>query len=1066
MTTTQMQNIHRLTFLQEGLLFHSEEDSSAAFYLDQVVYRLDGAVDVDILAEAWQLVGRRHPVLRTSFHWKGISELVQVVHEQATVPITELDWRDREPATQADDLEGFLRAERLAGVDLDRPPLIRLTLIRLGDREYRFVFRYHHILIDAWSGLMVLDEAFGYYDELCAGRRPQLRPVRPFHEYVSWVRGQDLAAAQAYWRDALAGLAEPTRLPIVGLARNRGPGGDEEHSTVEHRDNPEETALIPEPVLIRLRDVARDRQLTLGALLQTCWALLINRYTGSDDLVFGSTMSSRPAELAGVTETAGLFISTMPVRVRLRGRETVTEAAHRLQRDQAELRRFDFSPLAQVQQWSPLPPGTALFDTIMTVLNVPGIGALRRRDGAVRLSDGNYRYRTNYPLSLLVIPEHDTLSLRVAYDPGLVRSADVRRLLGHLGTIVAAVADDPDQYTADVPMVVGAERELLLATFGGAVAPEPDDTLAHELVERVVVQAPDRVAVRHGALETTYAELDARANQLARHLHSLGVGPEIPVGLCLPRGTEQIVTMLAVLKAGGCFLPLDPTHPPARLAGLLTEAGVRVLVTDRERRGRLPRTTGGTVGWTVLVDTHRRRIEALSTDRLPVVAAADNLAYVIYTSGSTGRPKGVMVAHRGLTNLIREQVRRFGLGPDDRVLQWASAGFDASIFEVMLALGAGAALHVADRNQVTPGEELAELLRRERITTLTITPSALAVTDAGRLPDLRLLILAGEALPAELLARWAQGRRVVDAYGPTETTVWATAADCRPETGPPPIGTPIGNHQVYVLDPAGRPVPVGVPGELHVGGVGLARGYLGQPAQTAERFVPAAITGVPGARLYRTGDLVRWRPDGQLEFVGRRDRQVKLRGFRIEIGEVEAALAAQPGIGACVVTVRSMADDGPADTLVGYVVPDGTGVVQPELLRQRLAEFLPDHLVPAALVTLERLPLTSTGKLDERALPAPTSRTTKGSRRPPTTAAQRVAAALWGEVLGVSDLELDDDFFELGGNSIKATQVVSRVRRTWQLELPLRGVFQARTVGAFAELLERELAARLDETGE
>jgi amino acid adenylation domain-containing protein len=1057
MSTQQVENIHRLSFLQEGLLFHSVEDPGAAFYVDQVTYRLTGRLDLGLFRRAWELIARRHAVLRTSFHWKSISELVQVVHANAMVPVQVLDWRQASPAVVAGELDAFLRADRRQGFDLERPPLIRVTLIRLTDLEHRFVFHYHHMLLDAWSGLMVLDEVLGCYDDLAADRAPEVTAAPSFHDYVSWVRNQDLAAAERYWRSALRGVTEPTFLPLIRPACASGPAQADDSP-----DNPEETIAVPAATVGRLRRVARERQVTLGALLHTCWALLLARYCGRDEVVFGVTMSSRPAELDRVAETAGLFISTLPVRVRLGPDETVAVACGRVQRQLSELRTYDFSPLAQIQQWSQLPAGAPLFETIMTILNVPGIDALQRREGAVTLSDGSYRYRTNYPLSLLVIPESDELSLRVGYDPGRVDGNDVVRLLRHLHTIVAAVAADPGLRVADVPVVADSERELLLSAWSNGPASNDNGRLAHQLIEDVADSAGEATAISHDESKLSYAELDRRANQLAHHLRSLGAGPETVLGLCLPRSVQQIVSMLAVLKAGGCFLPLDPEYPQARLAAMLAAARVTIVITDRERRARLPGPDGD--GRTVLLDADQAQISAWPTGRPEPAGHRDNPAYVIYTSGSTGQPKGVMVQHRGLANLIQAQVRRFGLCPADRVLQWASPTFDASVFEVMLALGAGATLHVADAERVAPGSNLADLLRTERITALTITPSALAATAAEGLPDLRLLIVAGEAVPADLAHRWTSGRRMVNAYGPTETTVWATAADCVGGEVPPPIGTPVDNLVVRVLDETCRPVPAGVPGELYIGGVALARGYLGQPAQTAARFVPDPFSAAPGARLYRTGDMVSWRTDGQLAFLGRRDRQVKVRGFRVEITEVESALRSQDGIAECAVVAQSSDGTGPADTLAAYVVSDGDPP-EPGALREGLERLLPSWMVPTVFTPLDRLPLTASGKLDEKALQAVTG-TAAGARRglprrPPQTMAEQAVAMLWADVLKADEIGLDDDFFELRGNSIKATQVVARVRRSWQVELPLRTVFEARTVEQFALLLERALAEQL-----
>ncbi|MFB6719448.1 amino acid adenylation domain-containing protein [Kribbella sp. NPDC056345] len=1041
MTAPRVENIYRLTFLQEGLLFHSVEDPDAAFYVDQVTYRLTGDVDPEALRQAWQLTTERHSVLRTSFHWQGVSELVQVVHREVEVELEALDWRDRPAARHEEELEAFLQADRLSGFSLESAPLIRMMLIRLAEREYRFVFCYHHMLIDAWSGLMVLNEAFGYYDQLADGKTPEVVAARPFHDYVSWVRGQSIADAEQFWRAALAGVQDPTPIPIIGV-----PGG----ASDDVRDNPEESARLSAEIVGALQQAARKHQVTVGALLQTAWALLLSRYSDRTEVVFGGTIASRPAELPGVEETAGLFISTLPVRVRLEAGDSVLAVCRRLQTDQAAMRSFDFSPLAQIQQWSEVAAGDPLFDSIMTVLNVPGIGALGERDGAVRLRAGDYRYRTNYPLSLLAIPgTAGDFTLRVGYAPDRVRQADVRRLLGHLTTIVTAIADDPSRPAAAVPMLTDAE----LAAF--EVSPvAAADRPAHELITAVAARAGDAPAIRHQTGTMSYGELDRNSNRLAAYLRSAGVSVGDVVAISLPRSADQIVAMLAVLKAGGAFLPLDPAHPAERLTAISVEAEVKVLITSKDRRSRLPRTGGRTV----LMDAHAARIAQADDALFAVEVSSDDIAYLIYTSGSTGRPKGVMVTHGGLSNLVLAQAERFGLSGDDVVLQWAAATFDASVFDVMLALGSGACLVVADDDRVAPGRELSDLLRAENVSALTITPSALAATPVVDLPSLRLLIVAGEALPTALVAQWAPGRRMVNAYGPTEATVWVTSADVSSSSGRPSIGVPIRNAWVRVLDSAGRPVPIGVPGELYVGGAGVARGYAGRPEQTDERF-----RADPAGRIYRTGDLVRWLADGELEFVGRVDRQLKIRGFRIEPGEVENVLRQIAGVRDCaVVAQRSAAVELP-DTLAAYVVVDG---VTPAEILDGLGAELPPYLVPTVVARVERIPLTVHGKLDEAALPAAAAAAKAneaGSVETPADArtlsvAEEAVTALWAEILGVDAVGPDDDFFLLGGNSIKATQVVSRVRRAWQLELPIRAVFETRTVAKFAALLEEELA--------
>ncbi|WP_438487971.1 amino acid adenylation domain-containing protein [Streptomyces sp. S186] len=1067
------EGVYRLSFLQQGLLYHSLVDPEAAFYVDQVVYTLDGALDEERFERVWRRAVARHEMLRTSFFWEGIEELVQVVHRDIELPLERHDWQDRPQETRQADRDRFLTEDRLRGFDLERPPLFRLSLVRHAPDHHTFVFRYHHLLFDAWSALMVLDEAFTDYNE---GATAERTATLPYRDYVAWLHRQDLSASEAYWRTALGGLTEATPLPGAPLAARPAARADRlapaagdgtDHAT---RENPEEVLWLDAATTEALTAFARDHRVTLNSVFQSAWSLLLSRHSGRDEVMFGTTVSHRPADLEGVQHTAGLFINTLPVRARTAPGDTFAACCARLQQAQGERRDHHHSPLMKVQEWSDLPSGAPLFDTIMTFLNVPRIETLGGREGALHITRGEYRYRTNYPLSVMVVPG-ERLSVRVGYDRDLYDAPAVRGLLGQLRTVLAAVAAEPGVLLRDIPLLSADEEARLLREWGGARPAAPADATdvrcAHDLVADQADRTPDATALVHRGTRVGYRELTGRARRLARHLRELGAGPDTPVAVCLERGTDLPTALLAVLHAGGAYTPLDPAYPAERLAHMLRDSGARIVLTQRQLAGRLPAEGLRTV--LLDDDATAAAIAAHSDGPLPGPAVhPDSLAYVIYTSGSTGTPKGTALTHRGLANLVAAQRRTFALTPEDRVLQWASASFDASVFETVLALGAGAELHLADREDVLPGPGLARLLRESGITALTMPPSALSALPEEPLPGLRLLVSAGEALPQKLAAHWSRGRRMVNAYGPTETTVWATAQDVAdPAAGQDtaPIGTPVHGFTVHVLDAALRPVPAGALGELFLAGPGVARGYLGQPARTAAAFLPDPY-GPPGARMYRTGDLARWRADGTLQFAGRDDQQVKLRGFRIELGEIEAVLGAHPDVLDRAVVVRDGAADGRPHggdaRLVGYAVPRPGATLDGKELRAHLEARLPEHLVPAAVVPLERMPITVTGKLDRAALPSPEEASGGGTKVRPATEAEQFVAEIWTEVLGVEDPGVDDDFFETGGNSIKATQLRSRIKRAGQVEIPVRDVLKARTLRAVALLVEEALAAELD----
>ncbi|HEU0053338.1 MAG TPA: amino acid adenylation domain-containing protein, partial [Longimicrobium sp.] len=709
--------------------------------------------------------------------------------------------------------------------------------------------------------------------------------------------------------------------------------------------------------------------------------------------------------------------------------------------------------LALAQRCSGVAAPAPLFTSL---LNYRYIGGSDRASGTAQPGEGGrgvrFQERTNYPVALAVDDRGEEFSLAAQ----VAAPAEAERvcLMMHtaLERLVESLELSPGRAIGSLDVLPEAERRMVVEEWNRTDAEYPRDVCAHHLFEAWVDRAPHAVALVHENEEVTYAELNARSNRLAHHLRDLGVAPETRVGVCVERGPGMVVAVLAVLKAGGAYVPLDPAYPVDRLRYMLADSAPAVVLTQsavaEALSGVLDRLGDG-------VPVLELDAAAPAWSSRPATNPArggltpDHPAYVIYTSGSTGRPKGVLVPHRGLCNVAAAQQRAFGVGPDDRVLQFASLSFDAAAFELVMALASGAALCVATRDELLPGPGLLALMRRHAVTTVTLPPSALAALPVEELPALRTITVAGEALPAELVERWGARHRLWNLYGPTEATIWSTAAECADPARKPDIGAPIANVRAYVLDGALEPLPVGVPGELVVGGAGVARGYLGRPALTAERFVPDPFSGEPGARLYRTGDSVRWLTDGRLDFIGRIDHQVKVRGFRIEPGEIEGALRRSEGVADCVVVAR---EDVPGEKrLVAYVVGD----VEAGALREHLLRELPEYMVPAAFVPLEQLPLTPNGKLDRKALPAP-EYADADRYVAPRTPVEEVLAGIWADVLRQERVGVEESFFELGGHSLLATRVVSRVREVLAVELPLRALFEGPTVAELARRVEEE----------
>ncbi|PYS97071.1 MAG: hypothetical protein DMF50_02025 [Acidobacteria bacterium] len=1048
-----LEDLYPLTPMQEGMLYHTLSAPGSGVYVEHLTWKFRGPLDEEAFERAWRRAAERHPILRSALLWSGVDRPLQVVSRSVQADWERLDWRGIDPDGQEDRLRRLLAEDMRRGYDLSRPPLQRLAMARLADRVHQFIWSHHHVLLDGWSLPVLLKEVMSLYEAFRRGEEPRLEDPPPFRDYVAWLMRQDLEAAEAYWRRALAGFASPTPLAVDRpAARAAGPD--------DYRLN---RTRLSRAATGALRDLARRHQLTLNTVVQGAWALLLGRNSGEDDVVFGGVVSGRPADLAGSERMVGLLLNTLPVRVRLRRREPVVSWLRRLQEEQIEMRQYEYTPLMQVQQWSGVARGTPLFESVFVFENYPLDAALLERVGDLEIRDLRAIEWTHYPLTVVVPPGPD-LSIQINYDGRRFAAPVIERMLGHLTRLLEEFAVDPQRRLADVPMLTAPEKTWL-AGRRAPVEAGPGRCLP-ALFEAQAARRPDALAVVCGEERVTYAVLNRRANRLARRLREQGVGPETRVAICLERSIEMIVAILAVLKAGGAYVPLDPAYPRDRLAFMLDDAGAVALLTRREMLDRLP----GAGGAVVLLDVEPASAGSAAGGGdadLPPAALPDSPAYVIYTSGSTGRPKGVVVTHANVARLFGAMAPSFGFDENDVWTLFHSYAFDYSVWEMWGALLYGGRLVVVPPLVGQSPEAFYALLRRERVTVLNQTPSSFRQliradeTGGGGL-SLRLVNIGGEALNLDDLKPWVarhpDGPLFVNLYGITETTVIVTCRPLRPDDfqGRPKsvIGRPITGLRVHLLDASMHPVPIGVPGEIYVGGPGLARGYLGRCDLTAERFVPDPFADAPGARLYRSGDLARWLENGDLEYLGRMDEQVKIRGFRIEPGEIEAALLAHPAVREAVVLARQ--DGGGERRLVAYVVPRPGQEASPGELRLFLSRSLPEHMVPAAFVTLEALPVTPNGKVDRKALPPPEGARPGGEdgRVPPRTPIEQEVARFWGALLGVQPRGVEENFFEAGGQSLLATLLISRVRAHLGAEVPLKEFLDDPTVRGLAERIE------------
>jgi amino acid adenylation domain-containing protein/non-ribosomal peptide synthase protein (TIGR01720 family) len=1024
-----LEDVLPLTPLQEGLLFHAQfDENSPDVYNIQIAVDVEGGLDAARLREAAAGLLRRHGNLRAAFRQQGLDRPVQVVRRQVELPWQELDLGHLAAGERDAALASFMADDRVSRFAVDQPPLFRFTLVHLGAGRCRFVLTTHHILLDGWSAPLVMRDLFVLY----AGG--DLPAVTPYREYLSWLGRQDRRTALAAWQGVLDGVSEPTLIAPEDSGRRTSVPEE-----LLHR--------VPEQLSAALNAAARRCGVTINTVVQAAWGVLLGRLTGHDDVVFGGTVSGRPPEIAGVEGMVGLFINTLPVRVSVRAGESWAGLLGRLQGQQTELMSHQYLGLPDILRAQGV---DKLFDTLTVTENYPmDTGSLGEPTDGQRITGLEAKDANHYPFSLIAVPTARQLLLKFEYHGDLFERAEMVRWMDWFVGLIGQFVADPDQLVADAQLLSPEERDRVLVEWNDSARADVVPTTFPGLFAACVTRDPGAPALIRGEQTLSYGELDERANRLARVLIDAGVGPERIVALVLPRSAEMIEAQLAVLKSGGAYLPVDPDYPIDRVRYILDDAAPTLVVSTSEIAGRLSQAAGGR-RWLAL-DTD---LGTDTADSSPVTDAdrgaplsVDHPAYLIYTSGSTGRPKGVVVTHRGLAAFAATCAQRFDAAADSRVLLFSSPSFDASVLELCTAWSTGAALVVPPPGPLV-GEALVEVLTGNDVTHALIPPAALASVPAeaaDRLPAFRGLVVGGDACSPELVARWAPGRRMVNAYGPTESTVAVTMSAPLTPGGQVPIGTPVVNTKAYVLDDRLRPVPVGVAGELYVTGDGLARGYHDRPALTAERFT-ANPFGAPGTRLYRTGDSVRWTTDGTLEFVGRTDEQVKIRGFRIELGEIESVLKRSDAVGQAVVVARETEEGG--KSLVGYVVPAEGATVDVAALRAALAERLPDYMVPGALVVLDALPLTQHGKLDRAALPAPdfNPKEWKG----PRTLQEEILCGLFAEVLGLKAVGIDDSFFDIGGDSIMSMRLVTKVRATFGVRLSIRTIFEAPTVAELA----------------
>jgi amino acid adenylation domain-containing protein len=1028
-----------LSFAQQRLWFLDQLEPNLSFYNLPFAFRLNGPIHLAALDQAMNEIVRRHEVLRTTFA-REAGQPVQVVREKMQIGLPVTDLTDQPAEDRESEAARLAALEAAAPFDLHSDAMLRARILKLGETHHVMLVTMHHIASDGWSMGVLFRELTALYEAFSRGKSSPLPPLPiQYADFAVWqrshLRGRRLEELLAYWRSRLAGAPPLLELPT-----------DRPRPLVQNFQGAAYQVNVGKPILEALQLVARQADATLFMALLAAFKTLLFRYTDATDIVVGSPTANRArVELENLI---GFFVNPLVLRTDLSGDPSFLDLLRRVR--EVTLEAFAHQDLPFERLVEEIQPERSLgHNPIFQIMF-----ALQNTEKNLAAGSGNnspqFRAGTSkFDLTLSATETTDGLSLLFEYNSQLFDQATIAAMAENLATLLDGVGAEPGQSIASLLILDQARFHRLVNADVEFAAPK--HRLVHEIFEAQAKRTPDHVAVEFLGAGLTYDEVDRRANRIARALRQRGLRTGDLVGLCVERSFDMIVGMLAILKAGGAYLPLDPAYPSDRLEYMLDDSGANLVLTIERLRESLPIRSRDVValdsGWAPLAET--------CDEKLDLVSPPD-LACIIYTSGSTGRPKGVMVTHSGICNSAEAQPKIFPVHPSDRVLQFASLNFDGSLFEMLLAWHCGATLCLAPQDELMPGHPLARLLEQQRISVMVIPPSALEAVPVQPLPDLRLLIVVGEACPASLISRWAPDRRIFNAYGPTEISIWCTAAECEDNGLSPPIGRPIPNTRAYVLDRALQPVPVGVPGELFIGGLGVSRGYLNRPELTAERFLCDPFQDMAGARIYRTGDRVRWLADGQIQYLGRVDRQLKLRGYRIELGEIEHVMLQHPGVAAAAVEPPAGANVN--HLLNGYFVERPGSRVDPSELRAQLRRKLPEHMVPTGFVRLEALPLNGSGKLDRYALQRiqPRSDETCGQEyTAPTSETEERIAKIWGAVLETERVGIHQRFFDLGGHSLLATRVTFRLSEAFGIDLPLRTLFEFQTVAELGREVDR-----------
>jgi len=1057
-TKTNIEDIYELTSMQQGMLFHTLYKEGSDAYIEQFCYNLSGNLNEDFFRRAWEEIVKRHGVLRTSFQWKGISKPVQLVNRVIDLPWENIDWSNLSESDQEKEFKNFIKKDRAKGFSMEHAPLMRCTLIKLEAGSYQFVWSFHHILMDGWSYPVIQKEVFAYYESFVEKKEINLPKPLAYKHFILWQNQQDNSKVESFWKKELRGFESPTPLKDSCELRVMN------YELFEEVENIGIT--LSKGLTSDLQILAKQNQLTLNTIIQGVWSIILSTYRGEPDVLFGGVISGRTPMLKGIESMVGMFINTLPVRVHVDKEKEIIPWLKELQLNHVERDQYSYSSLVDIMKWSSVPHGTPLFENIIVFENYPLDKSLAEGIAGIKIKNLKAFERTNFPLTILVAPG-EGLSIHIAYETAKFDKTFIEQILKNFETLLGNISKDASGKISDLSILTDEGEKKILLEWNDTKKDFPSDRCVHEYFEEQAVKTPDSVAVELGDEKLNYKKLNERANQVANYLVKLGAGPDTIVGIFIERSLEMVIGLLGILKAGSAYVPLDSSYPLERLSFMIEDSDISILLTKKTHIDKLPQTKAKVV----LIDEEESEISKERIKNPEREISPSNLAYVLYTSGSTGRPKGVLMMHKALSNLLYWQLEGQKFERGLRVLQFTTLSFDVSFQEIFSTWYSGGTLVMMtdeDRQDLSTILKIIKEKKIERIYLPFIALQEIAEIFASsnyKSLDLKEVYTAGEQLqitPAiKNLFKSLNDFVFSNHYGPSEAhVVTSYTLNDKPDSWVklPPIGKPVYNTQMYILDSALKPVPVGVIGDLYIGGVQLVRGYHNRPELTKEKFIdnPFNWNKEQSEKLYKTGDIARYLSDGNIEYLGRADNQIKLRGFRIELGEIESVLSEYPGLRNVAVVAREFS---PGDKrLIAYIVTSNEAGVQSSEIRKFLKAKLPDYMLPGDYITLKEMPLTPSGKVDQKALPLPETIRENESNNyaEPKDELELQLVKIWEKVLGVKPIGITDNFFELGGHSLLALRLFGYIEKLSGKKLALSILFNYPTIKELSKVIKNK----------